>query len=174
MSLQIPTYQALVGITESIYWKPTIVFVIDELRVINEIRIEFKRHLPIKLNGSPDLAFYSYLQEPRYQVRAHIEWNMQRPDLAQDRNMKKHVAVFGRALARGGRRDIFLGTRECQAYVRPVKFGEGEGFYDHRKDTQRYMDGARLQLSEPDGDQGVCCALVESGDGQRDRSLSPS
>jgi CRISPR-associated protein Cas5d len=31
---------------------------------------------------------------------------------------------------RGGRRDIFLGTRECQGYVEPCKFGEREGFYD--------------------------------------------
>ena len=29
-SYQIPTYQALKGITESIYWKPTITWVIDE------------------------------------------------------------------------------------------------------------------------------------------------
>ena len=32
---------------------------------------------------------------------------------------------------RGGRRDVFLGTRECQGYVEPCKFGEGEGFYDN-------------------------------------------
>ena len=33
-------------------------------------------------------------------------------------------------IERGGRRDIFLGTRECQGYVEPCKFGEGRGFYD--------------------------------------------
>ena len=33
-------------------------------------------------------------------------------------------------LERGGRRDIFLGTRECQGYVAPCTFGEGEGAYD--------------------------------------------
>lgn len=31
----------------------------------------------------------------------------------------------------GGRRDVFLGTRECQGYVEPCKFGEGEGAYDN-------------------------------------------
>jgi CRISPR-associated protein Cas5d len=30
---------------------------------------------------------------------------------------------------RGGRRDIFLGTRECQAYVEPCEFLKGAGFY---------------------------------------------
>ena len=34
-------------------------------------------------------------------------------------------------MARGGRRDIFLGTRECQGYVEPCEFGSGEGFYDN-------------------------------------------
>lgn len=26
--------------------------------------------------------------------------------------------------------DIFLGTRDCQGYVEPCRFGEGEGAYD--------------------------------------------
>lgn len=33
-------------------------------------------------------------------------------------------------IEKGGRRDIFLGTRECQGYVQPCVFGEGEGTYD--------------------------------------------
>lgn len=33
-------------------------------------------------------------------------------------------------IQRGGRRDVFLGTRECQAYVEPCVFGEGDGYYD--------------------------------------------
>ena len=33
-------------------------------------------------------------------------------------------------IRKGGRRDIFLGTRECQGYVEPCVFGEGDGFYD--------------------------------------------
>lgn len=35
-----------------------------------------------------------------------------------------------RSVRQGGRRDIFLGARECQAYVEPCEFGGGEGFYD--------------------------------------------
>lgn len=31
---------------------------------------------------------------------------------------------------KGGRRDVFLGTRECQAYVEPCEYGTGEGYYD--------------------------------------------
>ena len=34
-SYPVPTYQALKGIYESCYWKPTFTWVIDELRVMN-------------------------------------------------------------------------------------------------------------------------------------------
>ncbi len=37
-------------------------------------------------------------------------------------------------LERGGRQDIFLGTRDCQGYVEPCRFGEGEGHYDGIKE----------------------------------------
>ena len=36
-SYQIPTYQALKGILESVYWKPTLVWHIDAVRVMNPI-----------------------------------------------------------------------------------------------------------------------------------------
>ena len=39
-SYQIPTYQALKGITESIYWKPTITWIIDACRVMKPVQTE--------------------------------------------------------------------------------------------------------------------------------------
>lgn len=131
-SYQIPTYQALKGILESVYWKPTLVWTIDELRVMNRIQTESKGMRPINYNGSPPntLAFYTYLRDVAYQVRAHFEWNEQRAELMADRNENKHHNIAKRMIERGGRRDIFLGTRECQGYVEPCEFGQGEGFYD--------------------------------------------
>lgn len=128
-SYQIPTYQALKGITESIYWKPTIVWIIDECRVMNLIRTESKGIRPIKFNGGNDLSYYTYLQDVKYQVKAHFEWNENREDLVHDRNENKHYDIAKRMIERGGRRDIFLGTRECQGYVEPCSFGEGSSKY---------------------------------------------
>jgi CRISPR-associated protein Cas5d len=130
LSYQVPTYQALKGILESIYWKPTILFIIDEVRVMNPIRMESKGIRPIEYGGGNTLAHYTYLKDVRYQVRAHFVFNPHRPDLAFDRNEHKHHNILKRSLKAGGRRDIFLGTRECQGYVEPCVFGEGEGFYD--------------------------------------------
>ena len=65
-----------------------------------------------------------------YQVRAHFEWNENRKDLSHDRNENKHYDIANRMVTRGGRRDIFLGARECQGYVEPCAFGEGKGAYD--------------------------------------------
>ncbi len=130
-SYQIPTYEALVGITNSIYWKPTIRWVIDRVRIMKPIQTEsvgIKLH---KLNEQTDLSFYTYLKDVEYEVEAHFEWNEYREDLKQDRNENKHYFMAKRALERGGRRDIFLGVRECQAYVEPVEFGQREGAYDN-------------------------------------------
>ena len=129
-SYQIPTYQALKGITESISWKPTIVWFIDQVRVMKAIRTQTRSAKPINYGGGNSLSIYTYLSEVEYQVQAHFEWNLNRKDLAKDRDQNKHYFIALRMIKRGGRRDIFLGTRECQGYVEPCRFGEGEGFYD--------------------------------------------
>lgn len=129
-SYQIPTYQALKGITESVYWKPTIIWYVDAVRVMKKIQTESKGIKPIKMSGGNDLSFYTYLRDVEYQVLAHFEWNKHREDLAYDRNEHKHHNIAKRCVEKGGRRDVFLGTRECQAYVEPCVFGEGESFYD--------------------------------------------
>lgn len=130
-SYQVPTYEALKGILSSVYWKPTIVWVIDKVWVIKPIRTQPRGTKPIKYqSGGNDLSIYTYLADVEYQVQAHFEWNKNRSDLAHDRNDHKHFWVARRMIERGGRRDVFLGTRECQAYVAPCEFGEGESFYD--------------------------------------------
>jgi CRISPR-associated protein Cas5d len=136
LSYQIPTYQAMKGILESVYWKPTIIMYIDEIRVMNPIRMESKGVRPLEYGGGNTLANYTYLRDVRYQVRAHFEFNPYRPDLAFDRNEHKHYQMLKRALRAGGRRDIFLGTRECQGYVEPCVFGEGKGYYDDYGDIR--------------------------------------
>lgn len=134
-SYPIPTYEMLKGALQSIYWKPTIVWVIDCCRVMNRIVTERKAVRPIKYSGCNDLAYYTYLRDVRYQVCAHFEWNDNRPELAADRNENKHHNIAKRMIERGGRRDVFLGTRECMAYVKPCVFGEGEGYYDNAGET---------------------------------------
>ena len=131
-SYQIPTYQSLKGIIESVYWKPTIIWVIDRVRVMKPIITESKHVRPINFSNSGNtLSIYSYLSEPVYQVQAHFIFNDNRPELEADRNEDKHYQIAKRMILRGGRRDVFLGTRECQAYVEPCRFGSGEGYYDH-------------------------------------------
>lgn len=130
-SYQIPTYEALKGILSSVYWKPTFIWYIDKVRVMHPIQTEVKGIRPIKYNdGKNDLSYYTYLKDCAYQVSAHFEWNDNRPELFVDRNENKHHNIAKRMIIRGGRRDIFLGTRECQGYVEPCVFGEGKGSYD--------------------------------------------
>lgn len=144
-SYHIPTYEALKGIASSIYWKPTFTWFIDKARVMKPIRTQIRNVKPLNYGGiypsmrEPGkksepintLSIYTYLIDVEYQVQAHFEWNSHREDMANDRNENKHYFSALRMITRGGRRDIFLGTRECQGYVEPCHFGEGDGFYDH-------------------------------------------
>lgn len=129
-SYQVPTYEALKGICKSIYWKPTLVWVIDEVRVMKRIRTQTKGTKPQEYGGGNTLAIYTFLADVEYQVRAHFEWNLARPELEADRNEHKHHNIARRMLERGGRQDIFLGTRDCQGYVEPCAFGSGAGELD--------------------------------------------
>jgi CRISPR-associated protein Cas5d len=129
-SYHIPTYEALKGVAKSIYWKPTLIWVIDEVRVMKAIRTQTKGTKPLNFSGGNTLAIYTFLADVEYQVRAHFEWNEARPELKPDRIEAKHRAILHRMLERGGRQDIFLGTRDCQGYVEPCEFGSGKGAYD--------------------------------------------
>ncbi len=127
---QIPTYEAIKGIMHSVYWKPTLIWIIDAVRIMHPIQTEVKGIRPIRYSGGNDLSYYTYLKDCRYQVRAHFEWNENRPELSADRNENKHHEIAKRMVRKGGRRDVFLGARECQGYVEPCVFGEGVGVYD--------------------------------------------
>ena len=129
-SYHLPTYEALKGIAKSIYWKPTFIWFIDEVRVMKRVRTQTKGTKPLVFSGGNDLAIYTFLADVEYQVRAHFEWNEHRPELIQDRIPGKHNAVARRMLERGGRQDIFLGTRDCLGYVEPCAFGSERGDYD--------------------------------------------
>ena len=130
-SYHLPTYEAIKGVIKSIYWKPTLIWVVDRVRVMNPLRTQTKGAKPIRYHESGnDLSIYTYLHEVEYQVEAHFEWNRHRPELDTDRIAPKHLAIAQRMIERGGRQDIFLGTRDCQGYVEPCEFGEGPGAYD--------------------------------------------
>jgi len=129
-SYHIPTYEALKGVVKSIYWKPTLIWYIDKVRVVNPIRTQAKSVKPLKYGGGNDLSIYTYLVNVEYEVQAHFEWNEFRPDMARDRIDGKHFAVAKRMVNKGGRQDVFLGARECQAYIEPCVFNEGDGAYD--------------------------------------------
>lgn len=130
-SYHIPTYEALKGITKSIYWKPTLIWVIDEVRVMKRIRTQTKGTKPLGFGGGNTLAIYTFLADVEYQVRAHFEWNIHRPELKDDRIPAKHLAIAQRMIGRGGRQDVFLGTRDCQGYVESCVFGEEDSPYDN-------------------------------------------
>lgn len=125
-SYPVPTYEAVKGILRSIYWKPTFVWIPDELRVMNRICTE---EYSVQCRGRA--VMQNRLMDIRYQVRAHFVWNENRPEFAADRDEDKHFRIALRSLAHGGRFPVWLGTSDCFGEVRPARFGSGDGSYDN-------------------------------------------
>ncbi|OCS90991.1 type I-C CRISPR-associated protein Cas5c [Caryophanon latum] len=173
VSYLVPTYSAITGILENIYWKPTIKYVIEAVRVMHEIRTEeysvlhlretkrmkqqgIHEHLQPTYVNERLKASYTVLKDVKYQVRARFEFNEEREDLKEDRNVEKHSNMLQRSLKRGGRYDIWLGTTDCPGYVKPCKFGEDEGFYDNSGTITfekmfhsfQYSNGRRVGINE--------------------------
>lgn len=139
----LPTYQALKGVTESIYWKPSILWVLDEVCIMHPICTESKSIRPISYDKQENtLSVYTYLVDPLYLVRAHFIPNPYREEedlIADGKNTKKHYSIAQRMIERGGRRDIFLGTRECQGYVEPCDF-------EQESKKSEYYDRAEIDF----------------------------
>ena len=130
-SYMVPSYQALIGVADGVYFKPTFHYFIDEVRIMKPIRMQTKASTyKTYSENDGDLVIYTYLKDVEYRVKCHFEWNMARTDLQDDRDDRKHHNILQRYLKKGGKRDIFLGTRECAGYVEPCDFNEGTGAYD--------------------------------------------
>ena len=123
-SYPVPTYQALKGILESCYWKPTFIWCPDELRVMRAIETESKGIRSIRYSdGKNDLSFYTYLVNVEYRLRAHFEWNEHRPDLTGDRDENKHYFIARRMLERGGNPALFPRARVSMTMRRTCRSG---------------------------------------------------
>lgn len=117
ISYSVPTRQGLHGVIDALYFKPTFINVVEKVKVISPINTETKGIRATVGKNKLDLNYVTYLVDPVYLVKFHFVWNDNREDLFHDRDFKKHEAIMDRSLAKGGRRDIFLGTRECIAYA---------------------------------------------------------
>ncbi len=129
-TLLVPTYEAIKNVAKSIYFKPTFQIIVDEVKVLNRINTRPIGIRPLKYDGKNDLAYYTYLIDAAYAVRCHFEWNYNHPELEKDRNEDKHFQIMKRCIEKGGRRDIYLGARECQAYVEPCVYDDEVSVYE--------------------------------------------
>lgn len=134
-SYPVPTYEALKGIVKNCYFKPTLIWFIDAVRVMNPIRMSTRGVRLIHYqNSGVDRSYQTRLDDVCYQIRAHFEWNLNRPEYAWDRDAEKHLDIAEKAIRKGGRVPVFLGVSECGAFVEECVFGSGEGYYDNAGD----------------------------------------
>lgn len=137
ISYPYPTYSALVGIMNKIYYRPGIVWVIDECRIMNPIMYESIGLLSpayFLARGKKRPRFnYSYLYNVKYQLKVHYELDYHRRDITFCNF--GHDGAIQRAINNGPENLIYLGKTGCLAYVRPISDWEGKGYYD--EETER-------------------------------------
>lgn len=133
-SYPIPTYGAIKGLLDNIYWKPTFQWVVDRVRVMNPVEMEAISIKTLNFSdGKNDLFRYTYVTNPHYIIEAHIEWDLSKPQFKNDRSYKKHYPIFLESLKKGGRLPIRLGTSECPCFIESAKFSVGKGYYDNKE-----------------------------------------
>lgn len=123
----VPTFGALAGVLRSIYAKPAFYWVPTRTCILNPIQYQNIQVNEVKdaiITQRPFIAperrvqkMQTYLHNVHYIVEAHFEWSGKE---TQDENLGKHLDIFRRSLDAGGRRDVFLGLRECTAIVEPI------------------------------------------------------
>ncbi|WP_300408731.1 type I-C CRISPR-associated protein Cas5c [Lagierella sp.] len=159
ISYSVCTRQALHGIVDACYFKPVLVNVIDEVKVINQIRTHTMGSRALYSNGSPGLNYITALENVEYLVKFHFEWNLAREDMKNDRNMKKHEAIMERSLERGGRRDVFLGVRQFVGFVEKIdeiEYTNSTSFYEDQKINFGIMFHSFIYPDKP-GEKLISC-----------------
>lgn len=123
----VPTFGALAGVLRSVYakpsfyWVPRRVLIMKPIRyqniLVNEVKsLAIKKH-PFVAPDRRMQKMQTYLYDVEYVVEAWFEWSGKQPE---DQDLTKHMCIFDRSLEVGGRRDVFLGTRECTTVVEPL------------------------------------------------------
>lgn len=132
LSYPVPTREALKGILKAVYWKPSIIWFPDEVRVMNPISYANTGVRGLRWNSDVcSISEHTVLANVRYRLRAHFEWNENRTEFAADRNEHRHYFGAKRMLQRGGAMPAFLGVKRYPAEITPCDFSADSGFYDN-------------------------------------------
>ncbi len=108
-SYQIPTYEALKGILSSVYWKPTIIWVIDKVRVMKPSKRKPAVSRPIKYHtNSNDPQSIPTFQNVEYHFQAHFVWNVNGKFGCRSKREISITLLPNRKIERGGGGWFFL------------------------------------------------------------------
>jgi CRISPR-associated protein Cas5d len=135
MSYEVMTPSAARGILESIYWKPEIQWIIDEIHVLAPIKwMSIRRNEvlgkastgPIYIEDQRQQRSTLLLRDVRYGIIAHFEvLDSHRPGRAASENTpEKHLAMFTRRAEKGQHfTQPYFGCREFAASYRLASDG---------------------------------------------------
>jgi CRISPR-associated protein Cas5d len=171
VSYDVITPSAAKGIMEAIYWKPAIVWVIDRIHVLNQIRFDNIRRnevggkIPVRnvkdaMKGEP-VVLCQYASDDRqqratlllrdvaYAIEAHFEMT---GDAGTEDTPEKHYAIAARR-ARQGQcfQQPFFGCREFPARFRLIEEEESAPISQYEGEKERDLGWMLLDIDYAQG-----------------------
>lgn len=130
ISYPYPTYGAVKGMLDKIYYRRGMIWVPEKCRIMKEICYDTRiRTTPCyhMVQNDTQRYCYCYLKDVKYQILAHYEKDFRFADL-NTANLR-HDAGIRREITLG-RTTVYLGTSDCMGIAMPAEWGAGEGYYD--------------------------------------------
>lgn len=177
VSYDVPTPTAIQGLVKSVYWKPAVRYIVDEIIVFNPIRfftirrnevkekVSFQK-MRAKMEGKGrdpsiypseciDQRYSMILQDVKYGIRFHLEMTGIQCD-GENGDVQKHMQILDRRLSRGQYfRMPCLGCSEFP--VKRMEYLNGQGF-PYGEISQEIRD-------KPDVDLGFMVYSIDFSDG---------
>ena len=144
ISYPMPTYSALCGIMNSIYYRPGIKWVIDQCRVMNEVKyinVPIKTpHYKVRFNRKKRqgrIFIYSFLIDARYQIRAHYEIDNYFINDIHGYCSFTHDDAIREKIKYCPEKIVSLGKRCCgMAFIEECEWNNKESFYDNLGESE--------------------------------------
>lgn len=143
ISYPMPTYSALCGMMNHIYYRPGIKWEIEQCRVMNKIQyqdIRIKtphyREKSVRESNRVRIFNYAYLSGVRYQINAHYVIDQEFVNDTHGFCAFVHDEGIIKAIEYGPEKIVSLGKSNTgMAVVRPCDWGEGNSYYDGSRDS---------------------------------------
>lgn len=176
ISYPMPTYSALCGMMNHIYYRPGMKWVIEKCRVMKEIKYQeitiktpHYREKSLAKSRKIQILNYSFLLDVEYQIKAHYVIDKAFVNDEHGNCAFVHDDAIRNAIENGTEKMVKLGKSNSGiAMVRPCEWGERKSFYDNHGTSEAIWMFHSFKFDKKDWDRvitdvGFCKQYMDKG-----------